>query len=838
MSLLKDLFDPSLKELRAAEKFADQVIKLEPTIEILDDAALKAAFQAQRERFHQGASLEDIMVDVFAIVREVAWRTRNEKAFKVQLMGAFILHHGNIAEMRTGEGKTLTSTFPACLNAIAGQGVHIVTVNEYLAGRDNEEMGLIYSFLGIRSSVNIRELTKAEKKAAYEADIMYSTNAEIGFDYLRDHMVIYKEEMVQRPLSYAIIDEVDSILIDEARTPLIISGGQKSSQSMYLQADMAVKGFKETTDFVIDVKLKTITLTEEGIRKLEAKFNLENLYDIRYVSLLHRVNQAMRANFIMDKDVDYVVQNGEVVIVDPFTGRLMHGRQFSEGLHQALEAKEKVEVKKETTTLATITYQNYFRMYQKLSGMTGTAKTEEEEFRNIYNMYVVEIPTNQPVIRQDMPDLLYATMPAKYAAIAKEIKERHQKGQPILVGTISIESSELLSELLTKAGVPHDVLNAKQHEREADIVANAGQRGAVTIATNMAGRGTDIKLGDGVVGLGGLAIIGTERHEARRIDNQLRGRAGRQGDPGYSRFYLSADDELLVRFGGDRFKSLVERIAGTGEDQSPIESTMISKTIESSQKRIEGNNFDQRKTILQYDDVIRQQREIIYQQREELLFLEDISSIVQSMFHQGIQSMIALYTDDSLETPNKAPWEPYLDVTAFVAQLNQEWFGGGLHIDQLAPDKPIAQSVYELIETKVAAKLANFPPVTKQEFYKVVTLRVVDTYWTEHIDRMSGLRQSIRLQAYAQVNPLREYQSIGFEWFNQLIQDIGKEVTKFILRAEIRQNLEREQVNKPVAELSGKEEPKKKGPIKADKVGRNDPCPCGSGKKYKQCHGR
>jgi preprotein translocase subunit SecA len=838
MGLLKELFDPSLKELRAAEKFADHVLAKESSMEALDDTALKAAFQAQRDRYASGASLEDIMVDVFAIVREVGWRTRKEKAFKVQVMGAYVLHHGNIAEMRTGEGKTLTSTFPACLNAIAGKGVHIVTVNEYLAARDNEEMGLIYSFLGITSSVNIRELSKAEKKAAYAADIMYTTNAEIGFDYLRDHMVIYKEEMVQRPLAYAIIDEVDSILIDEARTPLIISGGQKSSQSMYLQADMAVKGFKATTDYVIDVKLKSITLTEEGIRKLEAKFGVENLYDIRYVSLLHRVNQAMRANFIMEKDVDYVVQNGEVIIVDPFTGRLMQGRQFSEGLHQALEAKEKVDVKKETTTLATITYQNYFRMYQKLAGMTGTAKTEEEEFRNIYNMYVVEIPTNQPIIRQDMPDLLYATMKAKYAAIAKEIKERHQQGQPILVGTISIESSELLSDLLTKAGVKHNVLNAKQHEREAEIVASAGQLGSVTIATNMAGRGTDIKLGPGVVEQGGLAIIGTERHEARRIDNQLRGRAGRQGDPGYSRFYLSADDELLVRFGGDRFKSLVERIAGTGDVQTPIESTMISKTIESSQKRIEGNNFDQRKTILQYDDVIRQQREIIYQQREELLLLEDITSIVQSMFHQGIDAMIAQYTEEESSANHPAAWEPKLNVPSLVAQLNQEWFGGSVRVEDLPTEQPVAQSVFAMIEAKIDAKLANFPPVTRQEFYKVVTLRVVDTYWTEHIDRMSGLRQSIRLQAYAQVNPLREYQAIGFEWFNQLIQDIGKEVTKFLLRAEIRQNLEREQVNKPVAENSGKETPKKKGPIKADKVGRNDLCPCGSGKKFKQCHGR
>lgn len=827
MGFIKDLFDPSLKELTNASKFADQVIAKESDYERLSDDELKAAFVEQQDAHNNGATLDDIMVDVFAIVRETAWRLRKEKAFKVQIMGAYVLHHGNIAEMRTGEGKTLTSTMPAVLNAITGNGVHIITVNEYLAARDAEEMGKIYSFLGLVTGLNVRELTKQQKKEAYLSDIMYSTNAEIGFDYLRDHMVMYKEEMVQRPLAFAIIDEVDSILIDEARTPLIISGGQKSSQSLYNQADMAVKGLRKDEDFDIDIKLKTIALTPAGIHKLESKFGVENLYDVRYVSLLHRINQALRANFIMEKDVDYVVQEGIVIIVDPFTGRLMHGRQFAEGLHQALEAKEKVEVKKETTTLATITYQNYFRMYQKLSGMTGTAKTEEEEFRNIYNMYVVEIPTNRPIVRQDMPDLLYTTNKAKYLAIANEIKERHSKGQPILVGTISIESSELLSDLLKKHGVPHSVLNAKQHEREAEIVEKAGQQGQVTIATNMAGRGTDIKLGPGVKERGGLAIIGTERHEARRIDNQLRGRSGRQGDPGYSRFYLSAEDELLVRFGGDRFKTMVERIAGSGDDEAPIESTLLTKTIESSQKRIEGNNFDQRKTILQYDDVIRQQREIIYSQREELLQLEDISGIVNQMVSQAIDAYIDQHFSETLDIPG------------LIKTLNQEWFGGRLLEEGIGQTKEaIHQAVFSMVQSVIDQKLQSFPDHTRHEFYKVVTLRVVDTYWTEHIDRMSGLRQSIRLQAYAQVNPLREYQSIGFEWFNQLIIDIAKEVTKFMLRAEIRQNLQREQVNKPIAESSGKDEPKRKAPVKVDKVGRNDLCPCGSGKKYKHCHGR
>lgn len=826
--MLKKLFDPSLKELKIAEKMADQVLSLESKYREFTDEALKAKTEEFKKQVQEGASLDDILVDAFAVCREAAYRVTGELAYRVQVMGAYVLHGGNIAEMKTGEGKTLTGVLVAYLNALSGNGVHIITVNEYLAARETEgQYGQVYLFLGLTLGLNVRALSKQEKREAYACDIMYSTNSEVGFDYLRDHMVVHKEEMVQRPLNFSIIDEVDSILVDEARTPLIISGGQKRTQSLYKQADMAVKTLREDTDYEIDIKHKGIQLTAEGMSKVERKFGIENLYDLKYVSLLHRVNQALRANFIMSKDVDYVVQEGQVVIVDQFTGRLMKGRQFSEGLHQALEAKENVEVKKETTTMATITYQNFFRMYKKLSGMTGTAKTEEEEFRNIYNMYVVEIPTNRPIIRQDMPDLLFTTMEAKYKAIAAEITARHKKGQPILVGTVSIESSELLSSLLKQHKVKHDVLNAKQHEREADIILNAGQPGAVTIATNMAGRGTDIKLGEGVVELGGLAVIGTERHESRRIDNQLRGRSGRQGDPGYTRFYLSAEDELMVRFGGERFKMMVERVAGVG-DEKPIESKMISKTVESAQKRIEGNNFDARKNILQYDDVVRKQREVIYAQREELLLSEDITDLVHGMFRNAMTEAVYSYSDETY------------DYEELVKFLNGNYFSGKISVEDVTgkSEQEMIDLLVDVVAEMVNEKTAKFPKEMKQEFMKVVTLRVVDTYWTEHIDQMSGLRQSISLQAYAQVNPLREYQDIGFQMFEDLIAGISKEVTKFIIRAEIRNNLEREQVAKGTREISGKEQETKKQPVKSDKVGRNDPCPCGSGKKYKQCHGR
>ena len=827
--MFKKLFDPSIKELRTAEAVADKVLALEDTYRSYTDEALIAKTNEFKKQVQEeGKTLDDILVDAFAVCREAAYRVTGELAYKVQVMGAYVLHGGNIAEMKTGEGKTLTGVLVAYLNALGGNGVHIITVNEYLAGREVEgQYGQVYLFLGLTLGLNIRAHSKEEKREAYACDIMYSTNSEVGFDYLRDHMVVHKELMVQRPLNFAIIDEVDSILVDEARTPLIISGGQKRTQSLYKQADIAVKGLRDETDYEIDIKHRGIQLTAEGMSKVERKFGIENLYDLKYVSLLHRVNQAMKANFIMSKDVDYVVQDQQVIIVDQFTGRLMKGRQFSEGLHQALEAKENVEVKKETTTMATITYQNFFRMYKKLSGMTGTAKTEEEEFRNIYNMYVVEVPTNRPIIREDMPDLLFTTMEAKYKAIAAEIKARHSKGQPILVGTVSIETSELLSRLLKQHGVKHDVLNAKQHEREADIILNAGQPGSVTIATNMAGRGTDIKLGEGVVDLGGLAVIGTERHESRRIDNQLRGRSGRQGDPGYTRFYLSAEDELMVRFGGERFKIMVERVAGIG-DEKPIESKMISRTVESAQKRIEGNNFDLRKSVLQYDDVVRQQREVIYAQREELLLNEDITELVNGMFRNAMTDAVYSYKDEEY------------DYEELVKFLNANYFQDRISLEDIngKTEEEMIDMFVEIVEELVQQKTSKYPTNVKQEFLKVVTLRVVDTYWVEHIDQMSALRQSISLQAYAQVNPLREYQDIGFQMFEDLIDSISKEVTKFVIRSEIRNNLEREQVAKGTREISGKEQETKKQPVKSDKVGRNDPCPCGSGKKYKHCHGR
>jgi len=640
-------------------------------------------------------------------------------------------------------------------------------------------------------------------------------------------MVIYKENIVQRPLNFAIIDEVDSILIDEARTPLIISGGEKNTADLYKQANYFAIHLKEEEDYDIDLKDKTISLTETGIKKAEAHFNLDNLYDVANVSLLHHINNALRANFIMSRDIDYVVQEGKVVIVDSFTGRLMHGRQFSEGLHQALEAKEAVEIKKETTVLATITFQNFFRMYKKLSGMTGTAKTEEEEFHNIYNMFVVEIPTNVPVIRIDDNDLIFASMEAKFKALAEEIERRHRLGQPILVGTISIESSELLSSLLKRRGVKHDVLNAKQHEREAEIVANAGQKYSVTIATNMAGRGTDIKLGEGVVALGGLAVIGTERHEARRIDNQLRGRSGRQGDPGYSRFFISADDDLMRRFGGERFKSLISMITvqkGTGQEQ-PLEYGMFSKMVLRAQHQIEGNNFDRRKTVLQYDEVLRKQREIIYQQRTDILFLETIEDIVKLMIETILTKIIDTNINDRGQMFNL---------------LNKYFPKDAIDEKIIQSEEDVTLYVMDQYKREITQKKSLTGDKVFNDFLKAVTLRVVDTYWVQHIDAMSELRQAVSLQSYGQINPFREYQEMGFTMFETMVENIQSDVTRFVLKAQVRQNTERVQVAKPIHTISGKEdETRKRQPVKVtEKVGRNDPCPCGSGKKYKHCHGR
>ena len=835
--MFRALFDLGYKELKRISKIADKVDALAEEYKKKSDEELKAKTAEFRERLKNGETMDDLLIEAFATVRETSTRVLKMTPFKVQIMGAAAMHAGNIAEMKTGEGKTLTSTMVAYLNALPGNGVHIVTVNEYLAARDAREMGELHIWLGLTVGLNLRELTPEEKRSAYRCDITYSTNNELGFDYLRDHMVIYKEDMVQKPLNFAIVDEVDSILIDEARTPLIISGGQKRTANLYTQANAFAKSLIDS-DYEIDIKLKHVILTETGIAKAERAFGIENLYDVKHVGLLHHINQAIKANYTMSRDVDYVVQEGKVIIVDPFTGRLMHGRQFSEGLHQALEAKEKVEIKRETRTLATITFQNYFRMYRKLAGMTGTAKTEEEEFRNIYNMFVVEIPTNVPVIRRDEPDLMFKSMQGKYKAIAKDIAERHKIGQPILVGTVSIETSELLSGMLKRMGIRHNVLNAKQHEREAEIVQFAGQTGAVTIATNMAGRGTDIKLGVGVREVGGLAVIGTERHEARRIDNQLRGRSGRQGDPGYSRFYLSAEDELMRRFGSDRFKTALNMVVSIDEqgNEIPLESKMFSNFVESAQKKIEGSNFDRRKSVVQYDEVLRKQREIIYGQRNDILFMDDIEPIAVKMMESVANRLASSYIDFDRK-------EKYV----IAKQLHHEVAGKYLGISEtkVADYEDLTiEDAKKFLFGKFQANLENkknaFPPEIYYEFLKVVLLRVVDTYWMDHIDAMSELRQGIGLQSYAQVNPLREYQEIGFQMFNDLIVTIENEAISLINRAQIRDNLQREEVAKPIAASSGKEDDtKKKTPVKAnEKVGRNDPCPCGSGKKHKHCCGQ
>ena len=831
------LFDPTYKEFKKCSKVAEAVVALEDEYKKLTDEELKAKTPEFKQRLEKGETLDDIMVEAFATAREAASRVLGLTPFKVQIIGAAAMHFGNIAEMKTGEGKTLTSVLVAYLNALPGKGVHIVTVNEYLASRDATEMGEVHKFLGLTVGLNLRELDSEQKREQYYCDITYSTNSELGFDYLRDHMVLYKEQMVQRPeMNFAIVDEVDSILIDEARTPLIISGGEKKGPNLYVQANSFAKCLHQE-DYEIDVKDRHVALTESGMSKAEKYFNVDNLYDVKNFTIVHHINNALRANYIMEKDKDYVVHEGAIVIVDPFTGRLMVGRRWSDGLHQAIEAKENVQIKKETRTLATITYQNYFRMYKKLAGMTGTAKTEEEEFRNIYNMFVVEIPTNVPVIRIDEPDLIFRSMKAKYLAIAKDIKERHEKGQPVLVGTISIESSELLSNLLKRNGIPHSVLNAKQHEREAEIIAKAGQKGSVTIATNMAGRGTDIKLGEGVRELGGLAVIGTERHEARRIDNQLRGRSGRQGDPGYSRFYLSAQDELMIRFGGDRFERLLGMIANPDADgyETPLESKMFSRFVESAQKKVEGANYDSRKNVVEYDEVLRKQREVIYGQRKDILFLDDMEPTIRKMIKNVVKRNIGGYIVHEKKNSE-------VDAVRFMNEFASKFFNRGkITIDEV--EGLNEEQLSELIENKFIEELENkktqVPNEVFQEFLKVVLLRVVDSHWMDHIDQMSNLRQSIGLQSYAQINPLREYQQIAFETFNDMIATINDEVVLNVNRVILRENLQREEQAKVTGTNAGADETAKRKPVvnKDKKVGRNDPCPCGSGKKYKYCCG-
>ena len=834
--MLKGLFDPGYKELKRVEKIAYKVDALAEEYKKLSDDDLKNNTIKFKERIKNGETLDDVLVEAFATVREASTRVLHMTPFLVQIMGALALHGGNIAEMKTGEGKTLTSTMVAYLNALSGQGVHIVTVNEYLASRDAREMGELFTWLGLTVGLNLRELSADEKRAAYNCDITYTTNSELGFDYLRDHMVIFKEQMVQRTLNFAIVDEVDSILIDEARTPLIISGGEKNTGNLYQQADLLVKSLKndeEDPDYEVDEKSKIVTITERGIEKAERFFKIDNLYDVAYVNILHHIHNALKANYAMKKDVEYVVSEGKVIIVDPFTGRLMHGRQYSDGLHQALEAKEHVEIKKETRTIATITYQNFFRMYKKLAGMTGTAKTEEEEFRNIYNMYVVEVPTNVPVIRIDEPDLMFITMKAKFENLADDVEERFKKGQPVLIGTVAVETSELISNLLTRRHIPHNVLNAKNHEREAEIIANAGQKGAVTIATNMAGRGTDIKLGPGVKELGGLAVIGSERHESRRIDNQLRGRSGRQGDPGYTRFYLSSEDELMRRFGSDRFKGMLSYLVidkKNNNKETALESKMFSKFVESAQKKVEGSNYDSRKTVLEYDEVLRKQREIIYGQRAQILFEDDITEIIHKMMYNSFDRICEGCIDPNgrkgMVDPNKLDKETqsYFDIDVFKPADFE-----GLNTEE-ATDMLFNKSVETLKQKEV-----DYPHLYK-EFLKVVLLRIIDTYWMNHIDDMSELRQAVRLQAYAQVNPLREYQDIGFRKFDTMICNIEQDTTRALNRARIQDNTQRQEVVKPTGTNAG-EETKKRQAI-SKKVGRNHTCPCGSGKKYKNCCGR
>ena len=830
MNFLKKVFDHEYKELTKFQKIADEIEKLDAEMSEKSDEELKAKTKEFQERLQNGETLEDIKVEAFAVAREAAFRVIGEKPYYVQILGGLAIHYGNIAEMKTGEGKTLTSTMPAYLNALTGKGVHIITVNEYLAGRDAEWMGNIYRFLGLTVGVNYRELSSQEKREAYQCDIMYSTNNEIGFDYLRDNMVVNAESRVQRKLNFAIVDEVDSVLIDEARTPLIISGGRMQSAKLYTQADRFVKSLKENDGYIYDEKTKAVTLDEKGIAKAEKAFGVDNIYDMEHTNLVHHINQALRANYAMKVDVDYVVADGKIVIVDQFTGRLMQGRNYSDGLHQAIEAKEGVEIQEETKTLATITFQNLFRMYDKLAGMTGTAKTEEEEFRDIYNMYVICIPTNKPVIRKDYGDLIFATAKGKYKAIVNEIVERHKTGQPVLVGTVAVETSELISSMLKKKNIPHEVLNAKNNAREAEIIAKAGEKGAVTIATNMAGRGTDIKLTDEVKELGGLCVIGTERHESRRIDNQLRGRAGRQGDPGFSQFCVSFEDDLMVRFGTDRAKALLQRV-GFSDDMS-IRNKALSSSIESAQRRVEGNNFDIRKTLLQYDDVINKQREIIYNKRNEILDSESISDTIKETIHNHIEDLVHEHIMPEGHLTEK-------DLSEIVEAVNENLLRKDMKVDEIENmDIPeVVDYIFNRVDQEYVDKMSEVPDDIRNEFEKAVALRVIDTHWMEHINTMSHLREGSHLRGYAQEDPLRAYTTEGYELFDRLLYTIDKETTIYLLRAEVRQNTERKEVAKGEAVRDPQKE-KKRQPKKVKKVGRNDPCPCGSGKKYKQCCGK
>jgi preprotein translocase subunit SecA len=831
MSFLKNIFNHEYRELKKFNDIATKVDELDSDMQKLTDYELKAKTDEFKERLSNGETLDDILVEAFAVVREAAFRTIKEKPYFVQIVGGIAIHYGNIAEMKTGEGKTLALTMPAYLNSLTGEGVHVVTVNEYLASYHAEWMGKIFNFLGLTVSVNLRELDFEEKKQAYNCDIMYTTNSELGFDYLRDNMVVNGERRVQRGLNFAIVDEVDSILIDEARTPLIISGGFMKSLNLYKDADSYTKTLRENEDYIKDEKTNSISLTDEGSLKAEKYFKVDNLYDIKHSALVHHINQSLKANYGMKKDVDYVVQDDEIVIVDQFTGRLMKGRAFSEGLHQAIEAKEGVTIKEETRTLATITFQNLFRMYKKLSGMTGTAKTEEEEFRNIYNMYVIQIPTNKPVIRQDLADLIYTNKAGKYNAIVKVIEESYKRGQPVLVGTIAIETSELISDMLRKKKIPHEVLNAKNHAREAEIIANAGVEGAITIATNMAGRGTDIKLGEGVRELGGLFVIGTERHESRRIDNQLRGRSGRQGDPGMSQFFVSLEDDIMVRFGSDRIKGAMQTL-GFGGDQA-IRSKMFTNAMETAQKRVEGYNFDVRKQLLQYDDVMNKQREIIYEKRNSILDEESIHDYILKCIRDYIERLVRSHLIIETELTIN-------DKSEIIEAVNENLLkSNDMSVEEIRKDdeNTLIEKIYERVLADYNQKIKELPNDIINDFEKAIHLNVIDRHWMEHINTMEHLREGIGLRGYAQENPLQAYVSEGFELFEEMLAKIDEQTTIYILKAEIKQNLEAKEVAK-IGTNEDKSKTIKKQPKRSTKVGRNEPCPCGSGRKYKQCCGK
>ena len=829
MGLFKNLFDYETKELKRINKLVDQIEALDEEMQKLKDVEFRAKTEEFKRRLQNGETLDDILVEAFALAREACFRGIGEKPFRVQLIGGLAIHRGNIAEMKTGEGKTLTTVLPAYLNALEGKGVHVITTNEYLSTRNAEWMGPIYDLLGVTVGINIREKSPKEKREAYAADITYTTNNELGFDYLRDNMVVHRENRTQRGLNFAIIDEVDSILIDEARTPLIISGGVAKTANIYKEADRVAKALK-IDDYVLDEKTKKVTLTEQGVHNAEKLLNLENLFDIKNSVMVHNLDKALAANYAFKRDVDYVVENDKVIIVDTFTGRLMHGRQFSEGLHQALEAKENVTINEETKTLATITFQNLFRMYNKLSGMTGTAKTEEEEFQNIYNTYVVCIPTNKPIIRDDQVDLIYSSLNGKFKAVVNVVKEIHSTGRPVLVGVASVETSELVSQLLNKAGIKHELLNAKNHEREAHIIEGAGKKNAVTIATNMAGRGTDIKLGEGVRELGGLFVIGTERHDSRRIDNQLRGRAGRQGDPGTTRFFVSMEDDLMIKFGSDRMKSIMQNL-GIKEDQA-ISNKFISNSIESAQKKVEGFNFDRRKALLDYDNVISKQREIIYERRNEILDQDSIRDRVLETFKDFVNYQIKSHLTENVLTEN--------DINNIIEQFNSHL----LKRKKLTKDdfkdrtnEEISEYIYNIVVDDYNKKLEDIPKEIQDDFEKSISLRIIDKYWMDQLDAMEELKEGVGLRGYAQSNPLQVYALEGFQMFDNMLASISAEISEFLLNAEVRQNIEREEI-KNIRTNDGKEGVKLK-PKKADKkVGRNDPCPCGSGKKYKQCCGK